>query len=325
MTSNFDKDGWLHLRLAKSKSFKHCYDSGVLPWEMQCKYTNNETLLSTSDAVIFRGIRLKWKPPPTKRKPNQTWIFLEHEPPHIVWHTNLTLFNGLFNITATYTSDSDIPRNDFRKKCLRNYTLLQELQSRDYTQKKRTDHIVAWFVSDCKTQSKREQYAKTLHKHLELDVYGLCGPYSCGNRFTWADDNCFQKLLHFNGSYKFYLAFENSLCEEYVTEKFWQMLDLDVVPVVMGAADYANYLPKDSFLDVRDFEGPEDLANYLHYLNKNDDLYNQYIRNKNSMVCESLEEKVPWECSLCRYLHEHREESTRWCTVWTLFGAPGAV
>ncbi len=34
--------------------------------------------------------------------------------------------------------------------------------------------------------------------------------------------------------YKFYLAFENSLCKHYVTEKFWERIPYDMVPIVMG-------------------------------------------------------------------------------------------
>ena len=31
--------------------------------------------------------------------------------------------------------------------------------------------------------------------------------------------------------YKFYLAFENSLCQEYITEKFWKALNEGLVHV----------------------------------------------------------------------------------------------
>ena len=35
--------------------------------------------------------------------------------------------------------------------------------------------------------------------------------------------------------YKFFLAFENSNCKEYITEKFWRSLHYGLVPVVFGA------------------------------------------------------------------------------------------
>ena len=43
--------------------------------------------------------------------------------------------------------------------------------------------------------------------------------------------------------YKFYLSFENSFCTGYVTEKFYKALELDIIPVVMGGADYKARAP----------------------------------------------------------------------------------
>jgi hypothetical protein len=40
--------------------------------------------------------------------------------------------------------------------------------------------------------------------------------------------------------YYFYLAFENSLCKDYITEKFFDAMSRDVVPVVRGGGDYAK-------------------------------------------------------------------------------------
>ena len=54
--------------------------------------------------------------------------------------------------------------------------------------------------------------------------------------------------------YKFYLAFENSLCRDYVTEKFYNPLLYSTVPVVYSGADYETIkAPRHSFIDVRNF------------------------------------------------------------------------
>ena len=48
----------------------------------------------------------------------------------------------------------------------------------------------------------------------------------------------------------------------------------------MGAApeDYARAAPPHSFIHVDDFESAKDLAEYLHVLDKNDALYNEYFQ-----------------------------------------------
>ena len=62
----------------------------------------------------------------------------------------------------------------------------------------------------------------------------------------------FQRLTAME--YKFYLAFENALCPDYVTEKFFRTLKLPVVPVVMGGDNYKNLVPPGSFIDVNNFK-----------------------------------------------------------------------
>jgi hypothetical protein len=44
-------------------------------------------------------------------------------------------------------------------------------------------------------------------------------------------DFCFDDL---SANHSFYLAFENSNCQDYITEKFWRTLTKPVIPVVMG-------------------------------------------------------------------------------------------
>ena len=52
-------------------------------------------------------------------------------------------------------------------------------------------------------------------------------------------------------NYKFYLSFENSLCRDYITEKFWKVLSYNVVPLVFGGGNYSLYAPKKSYIDVQ--------------------------------------------------------------------------
>ncbi len=56
----------------------------------------------------------------------------------------------------------------------------------------------------------------------------------------------------------------------------------------MGARpqDYERSAPFHSFIHVDDFDGPEDLAKYLHVLDQDDQLYNEYFQWKVSAVLE---------------------------------------
>jgi len=52
---------------------------------------------------------------------------------------------------------------------------------------------------------------------VQVDIYGKCGQLSCPRS---DDQRCLELLER---DYKFYLSFENSNCDEYITEKFWHI------------------------------------------------------------------------------------------------------
>ena len=150
-------------------------------------------------------------------------------------------------------------------------------------------------------------------KHIDVDIYGSCGTKQCPR----TSDDCYKIL---NSKYKFYLAFENSNCVDYITEKFFvNGLKYNILPIVMGARkeDYVRSAPEKSFIHVDDFSGPEELAKYLRLLDTDDDLYNEYFRWKGTG--EMINTK--FFCRLCSLLHDtkprpeeakHVEDINKW-------------
>ena len=157
---------------------------------------------------------------------------------------------------------------------------------------------VAWFVSNCEAKNGRLDYARQLGKYIQVDIYGACGTKQCPRN----SDNCYEML---NTDYKFYLAFENSNCIDYITEKFYvNGLKYNVLPIVMGARkqDYLRVAPEKSFIHVDDFQGPKELAEYLTKLDQDDALYQEYFRWKGTG--EFINTK--FFCRLCSMLHDNK-------------------
>nr|XP_037877562.1 alpha-(1,3)-fucosyltransferase C-like [Bombyx mori] len=63
--------------------------------------------------------------------------------------------------------------------------------------------------------------------------------------------------------YYFYLSFENSFGEDYVTEKLLHALEFDAVPVVYGGANYTRFMPEGIYLNAREL-GAAALAEKMH-------------------------------------------------------------
>ena len=68
--------------------------------------------------------------------------------------------------------------------------------------------LVAQFVTNCRTTSKREKVISSLSKLINIHQYGRCGPLKCTKKPK--DSSCYDAM---NKTYKFYLSFENSLCK----------------------------------------------------------------------------------------------------------------
>ena len=103
--------------------------------------------------------------------------------------------------------------------------------------------------------------------------------------------------------YKFYLAFENSICADYVTEKFFKPLIYEVVPIVLGGADYTKFAPPHSYINALvDFKSPKELADYLLFLNSNDQLYARYFDWRKDYTISIFDPKG-W-CHLCKLVND---------------------
>jgi len=118
--------------------------------------------------------------------------------------------------------------------------------------------------------------------------------------------------------YFFYLSFENSLCKDYITEKFFNAMKRKVIPIVLGGStpdnkekisdDYFTGLhaPPHSFIDARNFSSPKELAEHLKNIYASPELYAEYFWWKEYYDIpfnDQLTRVKPY-CDMCRRLHE---------------------
>jgi len=265
-----------------------------------CALSSSRSEAETADLVIFKD---HFTMPTFKRPLHQKWMLYLLECP---LHTQMFKYPNVFNWTATYRRDSTLVA-PYERWQYYDENIRRKIQEKNYSRNKTKQ--VAWFVSNCGARNGRLNYARELGKYINVDIFGACGPNRCPRTNA---NKCFQLL---DKDYKFYLAFENSNCKDYITEKFFvNGLGHDVLPIAMGARleDYEEAAPHKSFLHVDQFSGPEQLAKYLHKLDQNDNLYNEYFKWKGTG--EFINTKF-W-CRVCSVLHSNKTQpdSAKWYT-----------
>lgn len=119
--------------------------------------------------------------------------------------------------------------------------------------------------------------------------------FSCLNRRR--DDK------YLENNYKFYLTFENSLCQDFISEQFYEILKLNIIPIVYGGSDYAKFAPPHSYIDVNDFDTVNHLVDYLNYLNNHPLEYMKYFwwKTKYELV---INKSINGFCELCKTLQK---------------------
>ena len=316
-TGLFERQEWPNLKSAEGNSFlkKH----GCPVTNCRLKYNTGDGNLHGADIVLFHdrdmpdGFTLK-DMSETARPGNQIWVYFTGENPehshHVVGH-----LDGLFDWTMTYKHNSDIwlpyfrffPKKTEKSNSITNYA----------TRKK---HLIAWLASDCGQM--RERVVFELQKIMPVHVGGKCSSMYPEKIDCESNKECDKKIKEF----KFYLAFENKLCDDYVTEKYWyRSIKNDVVPVVLGGSAYSN--PKvaipGSYINVLDFKNIDLLAKYLKYLDNNDTAYNEYFKWKEKYslwepVCDWPFEPY-WACQMCIRLNQgiKRKNKVKMSQYWS--------
>ncbi|XP_078055597.1 GDP-fucose protein O-fucosyltransferase 4 [Mustelus asterias] len=256
-------------------------------------------------ALIFYGTDFRAERAPLPRAPRQSWALFHEESPM----NNYLLSQGpairLFNYTATFRRRSDYPLP------------LQWLPGPDYlhtppalplhrkNQLRRHPRGLApvlYLQSHCQVASDRDRYVRRLMEHLQIDSYGQCLQNKdlpndrLVDTLTATTEDA--EFMEFISQYKFHLAMENAICDDYMTEKLWRPMHLGAVPIYRGSPVVQDWMPNPhSVILIDSFESPKALADYINFLDQNDEEYLKYLEYKqpggitNTLLLESLEKR----------------------------------
>lgn len=248
------------------------------PCDINLIPTNDDTILAASDATLLNLAPLLVKPNASKiserllnNLPKKVKIvFYAMESANMMTFWDNSIRDIQFHYSMTYHSSSDVVHPYGRY--VQGNPMDSPDQPMNHTEGK--TKILAWMASNCNfTFWPRYEWVSRLQEFIHVDIHGRCGQATCLPRFS-------KKCVDMMKSYKFYLALENTQCDEYMTEKFWDNCLLNgVVPVVYGGRreTYEKIAPPGSFIYAADFAGPKDLADYLIKLDKDDERYSGFF------------------------------------------------
>ena len=252
------------------------------------------------------------------------WALLHEESPKnnaILFHEDTIV---LFNHTSTFRRYSDFP---LTTQYLESIEVLE--QKPWYTLEEKTSDknkaSVLYVQSACNAPSDRDTYVQELMKYIKIDSLGRCLnnkelPEEYKDTLTFSDKGFFKIA----GKYKFTLAFENAICDDYITEKLWRPLEVGSVPIYRGSPSVLEWMPNNhSIIVVDDFPSPKDLAEYIKQIDADDTSYLKYLDFKqkggvtNPRLLKHMKERKwnmvdgeatfvsGFECLVCDRIHEN--------------------
>ncbi|XP_002733111.1 GDP-fucose protein O-fucosyltransferase 4-like [Saccoglossus kowalevskii] len=255
-----------------------------------CVTTTNKKLLTNprTRGILFYGTDFRAYEAPLPRMPQHEWALFHEESPmnnYILSHNTMI---RMFNHTATFRRESDFPLTSHPIPSLQYLTQRKSvpLQEKNVLRQDGAYAAVLYVQSHCGIASDRDRYITELMKYIPIDSYGKCLnnkdlPADLQDTMTM-DHPDFLKLI---SGYKFHLAFENAICDDYMTEKLFRTLHVGSVPIYRGSAKARDWMPSNkSIIMVDDFKTPEKLANYIKMLDENDELYSEYLQYKDDGI-----------------------------------------
>lgn len=267
-----------------------------------CYLTDDRTLYPQAHGVFFHHrdvFKNLGDLPKIPRPCFQKWVWTNMESPDN--SPQIPVLDEVFNLTCNYRLDSNIPVP---------YGYLVPLSPEDTEFRLPTkDKLVCWIVSNWNENLQRVQYYNQLKNHVEINTYGQ----AFGTALSW------QAYVDVISSCKFYLAFENSVYKDYLTEKLFSAMILGSVPIVLGPSreNYQDQIPGDSFIHVDDFGSPQELAEKLKYLDQHSEEYMDYFKWRKKYKAKTSWFGKEHACKTCSYIQTHRgveffHNLTRW-------------
>jgi hypothetical protein len=221
------------------------------------------------------------------------------------WNEKIIDEKKIFKILLSY--DLEIPQKTIefsKRKLITNISSNKYSSHKDELYSKRIEAIKFFdskhpenfdlFGSGWDTQFKYPHQYNVIKKISLIKGFGLLNRILKKIiRTTYTKNIFFENYYSYKGicpnkletlsNYKFNLCYENAIDREtYITEKIFDSFKAGTIPIYLGPKNISSYIPKNTFIDLRDFLTLNDLNDYL--INMNERRFNNYLLNAKNFI-----------------------------------------
>jgi glycosyltransferase involved in cell wall biosynthesis len=263
--------------------------------------TTDRRYISEASTIIFYLPNLLQEMGSNIDKPiNQIWVSWNTENENNFPWINDSSFRSLFDIKIDYHCEADIV-------CPYYPNVSEDVMSKrlDVSEKKNN---VCMVVSNFINHNQRLEYIRELMEYIDIDSYGTL--YNNMN-IELADS---VSIFNIYSKYKFVIVFEDSVYNDFVTEKFYDPILAGSVPIYFDAPNIDKLMhDQNSFVNVRKYESPKKLAQHIIQCLYDDNEYMKYHKWRENPFSKEFEEKVKMYQSrifghLCNLLDEKNKK-----------------
>ena len=232
-------------------------------------------LLDIVKYIVKRKWRKDYLLKSIKRLPREKVILQINEPPTVSPKSYKKNYHKYFGKILTWNDDLVDNKNYFKvsipQYCEKKEYLIPLSERKSFVMiagNKRSSHKNELY-------NKRKDIIEYFEMENERDKFDLYG-------FDWEKENYTNykgttgDKLKTLSNYKFCFCYENIFgLNGYITEKIFDCFFAGCVPIYLGAENILDYIPAETFVDVRNYSSIQELINYLESLSESE--INNYL------------------------------------------------
>lgn len=201
----------------------------------------------------------------------------------ILWvgenHRVTELNSNNIDAAISFDHNPDINKPHLRFPLWKYYMQLKNTSEFILDKTNRTRDKFCCFIASNPNAPVRNSFFQELSKYKQIDSFGKVYNNRHDILRKTQEDNLTWQVTKINylrtQGYKFIITYENSLHSGYTTEKLFDGMASNILPIYWGDPDVSIDFNSNSIIDAHKFNSTHNLIEYIKELDNNEDLYNK--------------------------------------------------